>query len=95
MAPANPVRLSFPFALADNPFLINGPLHVRVYHSDERVILEDYLGAATSLGRFTLAFGLPAGRYRVVARSIWNALGEADITVTDGKRTEQSVRLDR
>ena len=57
VAPANPVRLSFPFALADNPFLINGPLHVRIYDSDERVVLEDYLGAATSLGRFTSRSG--------------------------------------
>ena len=95
VAPANPVRIRFPFALADNPFVINGPLHVRVYDDDERIVLEDYLGTTTDRGRFTIEFGLPSGRYRVVARSIWNACAEAQLDVVAGQTTDTTIRLER
>ena len=74
--PANIVQLLFPFALADNPFLINGPLHVRVFGQNGELVLEDYVGAARVRGRFDMTTGLRPGRYRVVARSLWNALAE-------------------
>ena len=90
---ANPVRMSFPFALSENPFLINGPRHVRVFDDEDRLVLDDYLGATVSRGRFVMAVGLPAGDYRVRARALWNALGEASFTVVDGQPTALEVPL--
>lgn len=78
---ANAVTLRMPFPRAQNPFIINGPLHVRVFDEAGRLILEDHVGATTVPGRFDLATGLRPGRYRVRARTIWNALGEQEIVV--------------
>lgn len=78
---ATPVTLRFPFPLADNPFVINGPLHVRIHDAAGRLVLEDFLGATTARGRFDLMLGLPPGTYRVQARSIWNALADRTLVV--------------
>jgi RNA polymerase sigma-70 factor (ECF subfamily) len=79
------VSLVFPFALADNPFVVNGPLQVRVTRADGTVVVEDHLGAVTARGRFDCALGLPPGDYEVAARSIWGAHGEARFTVAAGR----------
>ncbi|MFN3240268.1 MAG: sigma-70 family RNA polymerase sigma factor [Planctomycetota bacterium] len=78
---ATPVTLRFPFPLAENPFVINGPLHVRIYDHRDQLVLDDHLGATTSRGCFEMALGLAPGRYRVHARSIWNALAEQQLVV--------------
>ncbi len=77
------VKLRFPFPRVDNPFLVNGPLHVRIFDQDGALVLEDYVGATRVAGRFDFATGLRPGQYTIKARSLWNALGEADLTVPE------------
>lgn len=92
--PANSVKLVFPFELSANPFVINGPLHVRVFDQQEVLVLEHYVGVAAEIGRFHLATGLRPGRYRVVARSLWNQLADGEIEVpTSGKPIEAEIPL--
>ncbi len=79
------VPLQFTFALADNPFVVNGPLHVRVQAIDGSLDFEENLGAVTARGRFECATGLPPGRYRVVARALWNASAHGEFDVPAGR----------
>jgi RNA polymerase sigma factor (sigma-70 family) len=79
--PAPTLRAAFSFAAADNPFVVNGPLHVRVAAADGAVVVEDHVGAADAPGRFTFTCGLPPGCYRLEARSIWNASAVAEVVI--------------
>jgi hypothetical protein len=81
LEPATTAALQFEFALADNPFVVNGPLHVRVRAEDGSLEFEDHLGAETSRGRFDFAIGLPPGRYDIAARALWNAAAQTTLTV--------------
>lgn len=78
------VPMQATFALADNPFTVNGPLHVQIWRGDA-LVLEDYLGAVSARGQFDLTTGLPPGDYRVVARALWNARAEAQFVVTPSR----------
>lgn len=80
---ANAVTMRFPFPRVENPFLLNGPLHVRVLDAAGKLVLEDYVGATNVSGRFDLATGLRPGRYRVKARSLWNALADGEVIVPE------------
>ena len=93
--PGTPVQLSFPFALCDNPFVINGPLHVRIYSAEGGVVLDDNVGATSERGVFQLALGLPEGTYRVIARSIWNAKAQGTLEVSGGLPVAQTLTLRR
>ena len=90
-----PVQLTFPFALSDNPFVINGPLHVRIYDAEGGLVLDDNVGATSERGVFQLALGLPEGTYRVIARSIWNAKAEGTLKVSGGLPVKQTLTLRR
>lgn len=93
--PASPVLLRFPFDVAANPFLINGPLHVRVLDEHGRLVLEHHVGKAEELGCFLLRTGLRPGHYRVLARSIWNQLAHADLEVPTGRgKVEAEIPLE-
>ena len=81
LEPATTAALEFEFALADNPFVVNGPLHVRVRAEDGSLEFEEHIGAETSRGRFDFATGLPPGRYDIVARALWNAAAQTTLTV--------------
>jgi len=83
---ATPVELRFPFPRADNPFLVNGPLHVRIFDEAGELVLEDYVGATRVSGCFDLATGLRPGTYRVKARSLWNALADGELVVPGASR---------
>lgn len=92
--PANAVTLRFPFALADNPFILNGPLLVSILDDDLLPVLVDYVGATSVRGRFDLSTGLLPGTYHVFARSLWNARASGTITVpADGKPAAAEFRL--
>ena len=59
-------------------------------------MLEDFVGAVASRGCFDLTTGLPPGRYRVVARALWNARAEASFAVpTAGDVAPLELRLAR
>ncbi|MBL8752086.1 MAG: carboxypeptidase regulatory-like domain-containing protein, partial [Planctomycetes bacterium] len=73
--------LQFTFATADNPFVVNGPLHARLERADGTFVTEENIGAVAARGMFEWPLGLPAGRYRVVARALWNAKAEAEFDV--------------
>ncbi|HEB52364.1 MAG TPA: carboxypeptidase regulatory-like domain-containing protein, partial [bacterium] len=81
LEPAPTQVLAFAFQEADNPFVVNGPLHVTVCDGEGRPVLDDYLGAVASSGRFECRTGLRPGRYQVRARSLWNALAVGECTV--------------
>ena len=70
--------------LADNPFVVNGPLHVCVFAASGELLFEDYVGAIAARGRFEFTAGLTPARYRVVARSIWGAHADLDVEVRSG-----------
>ena len=88
-----PVQLAFPFELCDNPFVINGPLHVRIFDRDGHTVLDDNVGATSARGMFRLALGLPDGEYRVLARSIWNAKAEGSLEVRAGELVSRAFPL--
>lgn len=73
------MRVRFQYSPADNPFVVNGPLHVKVESLDGALKFEEHVGSATARGCFDLAIGLPPGRYRIEARALWNAAGAAEI----------------
>jgi hypothetical protein len=75
------VPLQFRFALADNPFVVNGPLHVRIERSDGEFVTEENVGAVSARGLFECPLGLSPGRYRVVARALWNGVAKAEFEV--------------
>ena len=88
------VTFGFPFAAADNPFVVNGPLHVRVFDDAGTTVLDDYVGTAQAVGRFELVTGLAPGRYRIVARSLWNAAARGELEVpTDGRTVQCELPL--
>ncbi|MFK7743402.1 MAG: sigma factor-like helix-turn-helix DNA-binding protein, partial [Planctomycetota bacterium] len=97
------VTMRFPFPLADNPFVINGPLHVIVRQrpagaearpgAEGKIVLEDYVGAATEPACFVLATGLADGDYTVHARSIWNASVERELSIRTGEMPERVVEM--
>ena len=76
------VRVRFEYSPADNPFVVNGPLHVKVASLDGTLQFEEHVGSATARGRFDFAVGLPPGRYRIEARALWNAAVAAEIEST-------------
>jgi hypothetical protein len=82
------ITVSLPFAVAANPFVVNGPLFVQVFAGDGSVVLEHHLGAVVERGRFELSTGLLPGEHRLVARSLWGAQAECTFRVTDA---DQSV----
>ena len=75
------VPFEFCFEAADNPFVVNGPLHVCVFAAGGELLFEDYVGAVAARGRFDFTAGLTQARYRVVARSIWGAHADLDVDV--------------
>ena len=79
-AMAASVPIAIGFAPADNLFNVDGPLHLQVLDAEGRVVFEDYPGAARERGLFDCSTGLPAGEYRLVARSLWNAVATARFT---------------
>jgi len=91
---ANEVVLNFTFPLADNPFLVNGPLHVRIFDDADQVVIEDYIGAVSAPGRFDLKTGLRPGKYRVKARALWNARVDGEFLVpADGSPVVVGLEL--
>ena len=70
---AGRLLVSLDFSPADNPLPINGPLQVQLFDAVGQLVLEDYVGSAAAPGMFRFVTGLPAGDYRLHARSIWNA----------------------
>ena len=78
------VPFAFGFVTADNPFVVNGPLHVCVFAASGELLFEDYVGAIAARGRFDFTAGLTPARYRVVARSIWGAHADLDVDVRSG-----------
>jgi hypothetical protein len=78
------VPIEFGFVTADNPFVVNGPLHVCVFAASGELLFEDYVGAVAARGRFDFTAGLTPARYRVVARSIWGAHADLDVEVRSG-----------
>jgi hypothetical protein len=91
LAPATTVPMQAKFCLADNPFTVNGPLHVRVADADGRLVFEDFVGGVSGRGEFDLTTGLLPGRYRVTARAVWNARAEVDFVV--GTESPAPIRL--
>ncbi|HEX6810880.1 MAG TPA: sigma-70 family RNA polymerase sigma factor [Planctomycetota bacterium] len=81
LARAVTVPIEFRFTTADNPFVVNGPLHVCVFASSGELLFEDYVGAVAARGRFDFAAGLAPARYRIVARAIWGAQANVDLEV--------------
>lgn len=75
------VPITIRFAQADNLFNVQGPLHVQIVDDAGEVALEDYPGAARQRGLFDCTTSLPAGTYRLTARSLWNARATAEFTV--------------
>mgnify|MGYP007023082793 CR=1 FL=1 len=73
LSKASKVAMRFTFPRVENPFLVNGPLHVRVSDLAGQLVLDDYVGGASGPGRFDLRTGLLPGKYRVKVRSVWNA----------------------
>ena len=83
LTPAATITVSLPFAVAANPFVVNGPLFVQVFADDGSVVLEQHLGAVVERGRFELSTGLLPGEHRLVARSLWGAHAECTFRVKD------------
>ena len=93
-APTVPILVTF--VLADNPFTVNGPLHIRIWRDDGSLLLEHNAGAVTSPGAFDVSAGLLPGRYRIQARSLWNAQAQATFEVAaSGVPASVNLRLAR
>ena len=84
LSKASKVAMRFTFPRVENPFLVNGPLHVRVSDLAGQLVLDDYVGGASGPGRFDLRTGLLPGKYRVKVRSVWNAHVDREIVVPEG-----------
>ena len=91
-APTVPIVATFP--LADNPFTVNGPLHVQFWRDGE-LVFEDFVAACSARGQFDLTTGLPQGSWRVVARALWNARAEVQFTVGATAPEPVTLRLQR
>lgn len=76
-----PIQVTFP--PAENPFTINGPLHVQFFTQQGELVFEDYPGATRERGLFDCSTGLAAGSYRIVARSLWNTTASATFAVPE------------
>ncbi len=94
VARATPVTLTFPFALAHNPFLITGPLAVRVEDEAGEEVFLEHLPAAPAPGRFELALGLRPGTYRVSARSAFGCGAARAVEVTGAAPSAVTLPLE-
>jgi RNA polymerase sigma-70 factor, ECF subfamily len=81
VTPSATALFEFAFAVADNPFAVDGPLHLRISDHDGALAHECAVGKVVEPGRFRIALGLPEGNYRVTATSIWNATGSVGFRV--------------
>jgi hypothetical protein len=81
VTPSATALFEFAFAVADNPFAVDGPLHLRISDHDGALAHECAVGKVVEPGRFRIALGLPEGDYRVTATSIWNATGSVGFRV--------------
>ncbi|MBM3961857.1 MAG: hypothetical protein FJ306_08165 [Planctomycetes bacterium] len=93
VTPCATAVFEFAFAAADNPFAVDGPLHVRIFGAGGALAHEFEVGRVAEVGCFRIALGLPEGEYRVTATAIWNAAGSANFRVPPAGTTAP-IRVD-